>query len=426
MIQSQNRMDNTHRSFFMTDIEKIKAKVGFLGDGDFSITMSFTNRFQNFFNKIDIEPTFVFINFKLDEPWEVNQMSGHMAMPYRVETYNEAHDHTTDTHEITISGRTAFTAMMASRVIQPALIYTMDDDETGFYPWELACDIFSRNINGDNKQDLSGAISGINEGDYLTYKREHTDPRYIPNVHLLHEGFIFKENSDVLLQPAYHGDIVLDVLNKLFQRCRAYIDGKIHITECGVISFVYTLKRLKDLRIKYGEKMSTTPLIYDYNAMPPKNHEYLLSIQEEKDIVYVKTPDPNEQDNHAVYTVSKGNIDDNDKYFGWNRREMFNDATSLPLLGLDETKFNKMMKLTAADNLYADENMKTDAENIEYYYTPLRYYINCWPGCIYTNYGTDEKETQQLITAFMLTGSKRDGWLVTPELSRYKDIYEGE
>ena len=56
----------------------------------------------------------------------------------------------------------------------------------------------------------------------------------------------------------------------------------------------------------------------------------------------------------------------------------------------------------------------------------MRYYQNCWPGCIYTSVGPNGETSSLLIESMVLTGSNVEGWIVTPELVHYTDPWVPE
>ena len=57
------------------------------------------------------------------------------------------------------------------------------------------------------------------------------------------------------------------------------------------------------------------------------------------------------------------------------------------------------------------------------YSLPMDYYNNCWPGCKYTSIGPDDIQSTLVITALVLTGSKKEGWIITPELTHYVEPF---
>lgn len=418
LCPNQNGTENCYKTSFVVDLKKMKGKITYTGEGDFSATLPYNNRNVELFSNIDEIPTFFLINFDIDEPWDVGAESKTPTpMPFRIETYNEEHDLLEDEHRITISGRTAFSALLDSRVIHPRLVYQYESVEDGYFPWILAGDLFSRNVNADKKQDIIDAV-GINP----IYYMQHTDARYVPHVSLTHQ--VVPHAQDPKFQIAYLGNNLLETIKGLVARGRTYIQGVVRLVD-NEFHMDYIIKKFEDLRLGHTTE---TPLLYDYGAMPPRNYNKLLSIEENRDMTYAKIAHElgESSGNPATYEVYKRNAQAVAKSRGWNRKEMFYDGESLPLSDLSYDKQVLMLKMAAADELYADGNMLTDIEDIEYHYSPLKFYENCWPGCVFSSFGPSGKETDLLITGLVITSSETEGWVVTPELSRYKDIYEEE
>lgn len=474
------------RSFFITKTKTVRAKQTRQGGGDFEIVLPYTTRNRRLFSQIDTITTLVAISFFIDGPWDTSAKSdAPHPMPYVVETYSEKHDNLEKEHTITISGRGVLDVLLSKKVIIPNLIYrdnamvVASDPTSGFTPQDIAVDVFGRNVNGDKTPTNFYSVSG-EEGQYLTRDMPVGQRgRYVSDVSLLHniprvggvyigqtfptraalmaystvyehelgeftyvladEGRdgaktrwevgvssgekVFVEAQppkEIRIEKEFNNDNLLDVISSIVSTYNFYIWGKISIDSTGRLNMDYMIDNLEDRRAGTAEQ-----LVYDYGAMPPRNYDKLLSTQEERQIVYVKMPPKTGAEAGDIYTVTRGSAEDNKKYKGWFCSELFYDASSVPADENVTDDYITMLKYIGADELYQEGNMLIKIEDVEYLFSPMRYYDNCWPGCIYTSIGEDGEYSDLIITALVLTGSEQDGWIITPELAHYTEPYKG-
>lgn len=411
-----------YRSFFIEKIEGVKCKQNRLGGGDFELTLPYNARNKELFSQLETVPTFIAMSFFLDGPWDTTTKSSiPHPMPMVVETYNEKHDILERKHTIVISGRGVLDVILSNKVVMPKITYRNPenanpyDEGLAFPPWDIAVDLFGRNVNGDlTPKDKFNTIGDPNP--YLLSTDPSLDERFIPDVSLLSDAEY--RTGDHRVERAYDGDSLLDVITSLVNLSNMCITGQMNIDEKGHLHFDYTIRRLVDLRVN-----TAMPLIYDYGAMPPRSYDKLLSTQELRQVVYVKMPPHNLETVGAYQTVTKGTAEQNATYFGWVRKELYVDGSSLPINETATESYLNMLTMSAADALYADGAVLINIEDIEYFYTPMRYYQNGWPGCIYTSIGPDGESSSLLIESLVLTGSNTEGWVITPELSHYTDPY---
>jgi len=414
-IRQEEGIAQPYNSFFVTKPLAVKCKQNRFGGGDFEITLPYNQRNVYLFSNIETIPTFIAMGFSLETAWdsEIVSTKPH-PMPMAVETYLENHnrEEEPEEHTITISGRGVLDVLLSNKVVMPRMIY---EDEDGFLPWDLLIDLFGRNVNGENTPDILDPVTvPPNSGSYLTPLSN--DNRFVSDVSLLHD--IVEAGNDVRIERTYEGDDLLEVFTNYITAYSLYVTGQMKVDITGRLHFDYTIHRLNNLR-----SGTATPLVYDYGAMPPKTYNKLLSIQELRQIAYVKIKNPNSPELDTFETVTKGNKTDNAKYKGWMCKELFLDGSSLPTEGLDPARYLSMLRFAAADELYKDGSILIKVEDIEYLFSPMDYYTNCWPGCIYTSVGPDGNTSDLVITSIVLTGSKQDGWVITPELSHYTNPY---
>lgn len=408
-----------YRSFFITEIISVRYKLTRFGGGDFELTVPYSDRNVELFSHIEDVPTFIALSFSLDESWDTQTaVNTPHPMPMVAETYNEEHNLEENLHVIHVSGRGALDVLLDNKVIIPKIIYQSSDttleEDKGFYPWDIAVDLFGRLVNGDKTPDvLTPRPPDLLEN--VPYIGP-SDPRYVSNVSLLHD--IVPQEDDPRIEKTYDGDSLLETITNILTTNNLYISGKMYVDAFGCIHFDYMIHRLTDLTLGTDQ-----PLVYDYGAMPPKLYNKLLSIQESRVVAYIRVKPEVDQEEGDIYTVTKGTQEDNAKYRGWKCKELYFDGSSLPFGDSTDANFIKMVQYVAADELYKEGNTLINVEDIEYLYTPLKYYVNCWPGCIYTSIGPTGIQSKMVIVSFVLTGSKQDGWLITPELAHYTDPY---
>lgn len=420
--QNGSGLSLPYQSFFVTDAISIKSTQNRFGGGDFELVVPYNQRNVNLFSKIETIPTFVTVSFFLDTSWDTQTANSNPhPMPCMAESYNEEHDLDTKIRTIRVSGRGVLDVLLSNKVVIPKLIYESPEGTTeensGFYPWDIVVDVFGRNINGEKTPTiLTPTTVPPDAPSYLIPDGENTDSRFVSNVSLLHN--ITPIEGDRKIEKTFDGESLTDIIKTHITADNLCITGQMTVDALGCIHFDYMIQRLTDLTLG-----TARPLVYDYGAMPPKTYNRLLSTQELRQVAYVKPP-AEEGDPGSVFTVTKGSQADNAKYKGWNRKEIFVDGSSVTFGDTVDAQYIKMLRYLAADELYAEGNVLIDVENVEFLFTPLRYYTNCWPGCIYTSIGPNGTESKMLIINFVLTGSKQDGWIITPELARYTDPYE--
>lgn len=408
-----------YRSFFITEIVSVRYKLTRFGGGDFELIIPYNDRNVELFSHIDEIPTFIALSFFLDEAWDTQTaVNTPHPMPMQAESYNEEYNLEENLHVIHVSGRGALDVLLDNKVIVPKIIYQSSDvlleEDKGFYPWDIAVDLFGRLVNGDKTPDvLTPRQPDLLEN--VPYIGP-SDVRYVSNVSLLHD--IIPQEDDPRIEKTYDGESLFESITNIVTTNNLYISGKMTVDAFGCIRFDYMLQRLTDLTLGTDH-----PLVYDYGAMPPKLYNRLLSIQESRVVAYIRTKPEGEQEEGDIYTVTKGKQEDNIKYRGWKCKELYFDGSSLPFGDSTDANFIKMVQYVAADELYKEGNTLINVEDIEYLYTPLKYYVNCWPGCIYTSIGPTGIQSKMVIVSFVLTGSKQDGWLITPELAHYTDPY---
>lgn len=403
-----------YRSFFITETKTLKVKATTIG-GDFEIVLPYTPRNVSLFSTIETEPTFIVVSFLLNTMWDTEAYTeASHPMPMVVETYYEQQDFIDEEDRtITISGRGVLNVALSNKVIMPKTIYQYmyDDDTQGFYPWDIAVDLFGRNVNGEKTGDeLPNVSTNPPNEPYLL----PPDPRFVSDISLLSD--ITPIETDPKLEREYDGEELESTINTLISSNNLYVSGKMSVDQNGRLHFDYTIRRLTDLRLG-----TAAPLVYDFGAMPPKVYNKLISTQELRQVLYVRMPETAE---NRIETVTRGSAEDNQRYKGWFCKEAYLDASSLPIGEPGTEQYLKMLTLAASDELYKEDNMLVKVENVEYYFTPMDYYVNCWPGCIYTSIGPDGLLASLVITAFVLTGSTQDGWVITPELSHYIEPYQ--
>lgn len=420
----------SYRSFFVVDFNSVKCTQNRFGGGTFEIVLPYTSRNVSLFSNIKTIPTFIAMSFYLEGIWDTEtHTDAPHPMPMVVEVYHEEHDHLNpvkrDGHTITISGRGVIDVLLANKVIMPKLVYetpNVNEPDKGYYFWDILVDLFARNINGETLP--TGWSVTTNPSDQTYLLPESDDRRFVSNVSFIHniepileddaEHGIYK---DPKFERAFEGDNLLDLFNKSITAYNLYVRGRINIDVSGNLHFDYELCRLTDLTVA-----SSTPLVYDYYAMPPKTFNRLVSTQELKQIVYVKLPTEGNATEGSIATVTRG-PETNRNFSGWFCKEMFVDDSSLPFGESYDANYNKVLAYAAADELYGEGNMLIQVDDIEYLYTPMKYYRNCWPGCKYSSYGPDGMRNTMIITSFVLTGSMQDGWIITPELIHYTEPY---
>lgn len=424
----QNGTDSGHpgtvqpyKSYFIPKIEAVKCKQNRLGGGDFEITMPYNQRNVDLFSKIETTPTFILTNFFIENPWDTasNVIIPH-PMPMVVETYNETHDVLERKHNIVISGRGVLDVVLGNKVVMPKTTYQRPGNGSEYVPtlsytsWEIAVDLFARNVNADKAPRDVFSTQG-DPHPYLLSTDTPLDERYIPDISLTSDVEYIE--GEARIERTYDGDSLTDAITSLVNFSNLCITGNVNIDAAGHLHFDYVIRRLTDLRLN-----TTKPLVYDYGAMPPRNYNKLISTQELRQVAYVRMPPHDGYPAGDTYTVTKGSAEDNASYLGWMRKEVFVDSSSLPAGDtLASDMFIRMLKMSAADELYKEGNMLIKVEDIEYLYSPMRYYQNCWPGCIYTSFGPDGEKSSLLIESMVLTGSNIEGWIITPELVHYTD-----
>lgn len=413
-----------YKTFFVTDFNTVKCTQNKFGGGTFEIVLPYSERNVLLFSGIKTTPTFIALSFYLEGIWDSEtQADAPHPMPMVVESYNEEHDLLNpikrEGHTITISGRGVLDVLLANKVAMPKLVYEtpyVDEPDKGYYIWDILVDLFARNINGETLPEGWAVTVTPEEATYLL--PESDDRRFVSNVSFIHniEPITEGDLKDPKFERTFEGDNLLDLFTKNITAYNLYVRGRMNIDVDGKLHFDYELCRLTDLTVG-----SSTPLVYDYYAMPPKTFNRLLSTQELKQIVYVKLPAENEGENN-IATVTRG-PETNKKFSGWFCKEMFVDDSSLPFGESYSENYNLMLTYAAADELYGEGNMLIEVDDIEYLYTPMKYYRNCWPGCKYSSYGPDGMRNTMVITSFVLTGSTQDGWIITPELVHYTEPY---
>lgn len=412
----------SYRSFFVTNVETVNCKPNHLGGGTFEIVLKYNNRNAKLFGEIETIPTLIAMGFSLSNPWDTESpLTTPHPMPMVVETYNETHDLETDTHTITISGRGLLEVLLSNKVIMPKLVYQspeLQEPAIGFYPWDILVDVFGRNVNGEktpNKLDVT--TIPVVQKQYLLPDEENTDVRFISNVSLVHD--IVGIDADPMIECTFEYDSLLTVFTNIITANNLYVSGQMKADTTGHLHFDYVLHRLADLTLG-----TSAPLVYDYGALPPKTYNMLLSTQERRDVAYIKTPPLSEGEASSIYTATRGGVSENNIYKGWFCKETFFDATSIPFIdNVNDQKYMLMLKYVAADELYKEDNMPIKVDDAEYLFTPMDYYNNCWPGCKYTSIGPDDIQSTLVITALVLTGSKKEGWIITPELTHYVEPF---
>jgi hypothetical protein len=416
-----------YKSFFIAKTDAVKCKQNRIGGGDFEITLPYNQRNVDLFSKIETIPTFILISFYTENPWKISSINSiPHPMPMVVETYGEAHDLLERKHTITISGRGVLDVVLSNKVVMPKTTYqnpsNIDnpyDPELSYAPWDIAVDLFGRNVNGDKTPTDKFIDIGSTMPSYLLSTDNPLDVRFIPDISLTSD--VEYKTGEPRIERSYDGDSLAEAITGLIAINNLCITGRITIDEIGHMHFDYIIQRLTDLRLSEDV---TNPLVYDYGSMPPRSYQKLLSNQEERDVVYIKRPPLTGETVSDYVTVTRGTEADNKKYFGWVMKETTFDGSSLPMGELNEAKYLAMLEMAAADELYKDGNTLVKVEDIEYLYSPMRYYQNCWPGCIYTSIGPDGEKTSLIIESLVLTGSDVEGWVITPELSHYVDPYE--